>query len=80
MWSQALRARLPKPSVVVGRVNFSKCCPTPRLLFTTAARAPPTPLSPMPCPNLWFPTPQIRPARPRGWRGSGVGYRIAPKM
>ena len=78
-WSQALRARLPKPSVVVGRVNFSEVLPYAAVAIHHGGAGTTHALVTHAVPQLVVPHAADQARQAEGVARSGVGYRIAPK-
>lgn len=78
-WSQALRARLPKPSVVVGRVNFAEVLPYAAAAIHHGGAGTTHALVTHAVPQIVVPHAADQSRQAEGVARSGVGYRIAPK-
>ena len=78
-WSQALRARLPKPSVVVGRVNFNEVLPYAAAAIHHGGAGTTHALVTHAVPQMVVPHAADQARQAEGVARSGVGYRIAPK-
>ncbi len=78
-WSQALRARLPKPSVVVGRVNFSEVLPYAAAAIHHGGAGTTHALVTHAVPQIVVPHAADQARQAEGVARSGVGYRFAPK-
>jgi len=78
-WSQNLRARLPKPSVVVGRVNFSEVLPYAAAAIHHGGAGTTHALVTHAVPQIVVPHAADQARQAEGVARSGVGYRFAPK-
>ena len=78
-WSQALRARLPKPSVVVGRVDFSEVLPYAAAAIHHGGAGTTHALVTHAVPQIVVPHAADQARQAEGVARSGVGYRFAPK-
>ena len=78
-WSQALRTRLPKPSVLVGRVNFSEVLPYAAVAIHHGGAGTTHALVTHAVPQIVVPHAADQARQAEGVARSGVGYRIAPK-
>ncbi|MBX3054019.1 MAG: hypothetical protein KF753_21255 [Caldilineaceae bacterium] len=78
-WSQSLRARLPKPSVVVGRVNFAEVLPYAAAAIHHGGAGTTHALVTHAVPQIVVPHAADQARQAEGVARSGVGYRIAPK-
>lgn len=78
-WSQVLLARLPKPSMVVGRVNFSEVLPYAAAAIHHGGAGTTHALVTHAVPQIVVPHAADQSRQAEGIARSGVGYRIAPK-
>ncbi len=78
-WSIKLRARLPKPSVMVGRVNFSEVLPYAAGAIHHGGAGTTHALVTHAVPQIVVPHAADQARQAEGVARSGVGYRIAPK-
>lgn len=78
-WSQALRARLPTPSMMVGRVNFAEVLPYAAAAIHHGGAGTTHALVTHAVPQIVVPHAADQARQAEGVARSGVGYRIAPK-
>lgn len=78
-WGQALRARLPQPSVVAGRVNFAEVLPYAAAAIHHGGAGTTHALVTHAVPQIVVPHAADQARQAEGVARSGVGYRIAPK-
>ena len=79
VWGQTMRARLPKPSVVVGRVNFAEVLPYAAAAIHHGGAGTTHALVTHAVPQIVVPHAADQARQAEGVARSGVGYRIAPK-
>ncbi len=79
-WSQALRARLPKPSVVVGRVNFSEVLPYAAVAIHHGGAGTTHALVTHAVPQLVVPHAADQARQAEGVARTGVGVRLHPRQ
>lgn len=78
-WGQALRTRLPSPSMVVGRVNFAEVLPYAAAAIHHGGAGTTHALVTHAVPQIVVPHAADQARQAEGVARSGVGYRIAPK-